>query len=74
MEKVDYKKRFPDLYAPKRVPAEIWVPELNFIMVDGRGNPNEAGGEYERALDLLYALCYTIKMSKLDVYKRQVLR
>ena len=65
MEKVDYKKRFPDLYAPKRAPAEIWVPELNFIMVDGRGNPNEAGGEYERALDLLYALCYTIKMSKL---------
>ena len=39
---------------------------MQFIMVDGRGNPNEEGGEYQRAVELLYALSYTIKMKCID--------
>ena len=31
----------------------------------GQGDPNEEGGAYQRALSVLYALCYTLKMSKL---------
>jgi hypothetical protein len=35
---------------------------MNFIMVDGKGNPNMEGGEYQKAVELLYALSYAIKM------------
>lgn len=62
---MDYKKEFKDLYAPKTEPSSIKVPEMTFIMVDGRGNPNDEGGEYQQAVELLYALSYTIKMSKM---------
>lgn len=64
MDKLDYKKEYKDLYLPKSTPAEIVVPPMTFIMVDGRGDPNEPGGEYQTAVELLYALSYTIKMSR----------
>lgn len=68
MSKLDYKKEFKDLYLPKTQPMEIIVPKMNFIMVDGNGNPNDEDGEYKKAVELLYALSYTIKMSK-DIKK-----
>lgn len=64
MEKIDYKKKYKDLYLPKTNPVEILVPEMRFIMVDGKGNPNEEDGEYKKAVEILYALSYTIKMNK----------
>lgn len=64
MEKIDYKKKYKDLYLPKTSPMEILVPKMNFIMVDGKGNPNDKEGEYPKAIELLYALSYTIKMNK----------
>lgn len=64
MEKIDYKKKYKDLYLPKKNPVEILVPEMSFIMVDGKGNPNEEDGEYKKAVEILYALSYTIKMSR----------
>lgn len=51
--KLDYKKEFTDLYMPKRKPSLIDVPQMNFIMVDGKGNPNEEDGEYRAAVELL---------------------
>lgn len=63
MEKVDYKKAFKELYQPGTVPAAIEVPQMNFIQVDGCGDPNEPEGEFQQAVELLYALSYTIKMS-----------
>ena len=62
---IDYKKAEKALYLPGPEPARILVPPMPFIAVDGAGDPNEAGGAYGRALDVLYTLCYTIKMSKL---------
>lgn len=62
MAAYDYKKEFKELYLPKQKPAVIDVPTMNFIMIDGRGDPN--GSEYEAAVNALYALSYTIKMSK----------
>lgn len=62
--KLDYKKEFKDLYMPKKKPILIDVPAMNFIMIDGKGDPNEENGEYSKAVELLYALSYTIKMSK----------
>jgi hypothetical protein len=63
-DKLDYKKAFKELYLPKSKPTLVDVPAMNFIMVNGKGNPNEEGGEYQSAIELLYGLSYTIKMSK----------
>ncbi len=62
MDKIDYKKQNKELYAPKSEPSIITVPAMNFILVNGRGNPNTPDGEYQRAVGLLYALTFTIKM------------
>ena len=59
----DYKKEYKDLYLPKTQPSVIDIPEMAFIMVDGRGNPNTSE-EYKNALEILYGLSYSIKMSK----------
>ena len=64
MPKIDYKKEYKDLYLPKTAPALIDVPPMQFIMVDGKGDPN--GNEYREAVSTLYALSYTIKMNGKD--------
>lgn len=63
MSKLDYKAAYKELYAPKTTPALIDVPQMTFIQVDGRGNPNDPDGTYQQAVELLYALTWTIKMS-----------
>lgn len=63
MDKIDYKKTNKDLYQPKTEPGIIDVPAMAFIQLNGRGNPNDPEGEYQKAVEALYALSYTIKMS-----------
>jgi len=63
MDVLDFKKEYKDLYAPGGIPTLIDVPAMRFIMVDGKGNPNDEEGEYSTAIELLYGLSYTIKMS-----------
>lgn len=63
--KLDYKKAFKDLYLPGTSPSIIEVPPIPFIMIDGTGDPNEEEGAYSQALEVLYGLTYTIKMSKM---------
>jgi len=65
--KVDLKKEYTDLYRPSRkVFSIVDVPPLNFLMVDGAGDPNTAQS-YREALETLYAVAYTLKfMSKVD--------
>lgn len=60
----DYKKEYKEYYMPKNQPQIIEIPSMNFIAVHGKGDPNEEGGEYKQALELLYGIAYTIKMSK----------
>jgi hypothetical protein len=60
----DYRKEYKDLYLPKTEPVIINVPEMQFVAVEGRGDPNEENGEYSKALEILYGIQYTIKMSK----------
>ena len=64
MEKLDYKKKFKELYQPKQTPSMIDVPEMKFIMIDGSGDPNDKDGEYQAAVETLYALSYAIKMMR----------
>lgn len=65
MEKIDYKKKYKDLYMPKTKPMIIDVPEINFFMVEGEGNPNTSSS-YKEAIEILYGMSYTIKMSKMN--------
>ncbi len=62
MEKFSFVKAYPMLYSPGAQPALIDVPEMNFLQVEGSGDPNESEGAYAKAVELLYALSYTIKM------------
>lgn len=59
----DYKKEYKEFYMPKNKPAIVTIPKMNYIAVRGKGNPNDEGGEYQRSIELLYGIAYTIKMS-----------
>lgn len=65
----DFKKEEKALYAPSKSPHIITVPPMQFIVVRGQGDPNEEGGAYEDALETLYGLAYTLKMSYKGEYK-----
>lgn len=60
----DYKKEYKEFYLPKNHPEIVEIPEMNFIAVRGKGDPNEEGGAYKEAIGLLYGIAFTIKMSK----------
>jgi len=63
----DFKKEYKELYAPKKGPGIIEVPPITYVAVRGSGDPNEEDGAYQRAISVLYAISYTIKMSKKGV-------
>ena len=68
MTKIDYKKVFQHLYNPSSKEVVILdVPEMNFLMIDGQGDPNTAQG-YRDAVEALYSLAYALKFM---VKKRQ---
>jgi hypothetical protein len=65
----DYKKEFKEFYLPKNKPQIVTIPKMNYIAVRGKGNPNDEDGEYKKALNVLYSLAYTLKMSYKTDYK-----
>lgn len=65
----DYKKEYKEFYMPKKKPELVEVPEMKFIAVRGKGNPNEEDGAYKEAIGLLYGIAFTIKMSKKSGHK-----
>lgn len=67
----DFKKEFKEFYLPKNKPEIITVPKSSYIAVNGMGDPNEEGGDYQQALSVLYAVAYTLKMSYKSDYKIQ---
>lgn len=61
MEKIDFKKDYKVLYAPSaKQPVLVDVPEFQFLMVDGEGDPNTASA-YPEAINVLYSLSFTMK-------------
>ncbi len=70
MNKVDYKKELKQLYSAKvGKPVVIKVPKMNFLMIDGKGDPNTSQ-EYMDAIQALYPVAYTIKfMCKKELEK-----
>lgn len=65
----DFKKEFKEFYMPKNKPEIVTVPKANYIAVRGKGNPNVEGGDYQKAIGILYAIAYTLKMSYKTDYK-----
>jgi hypothetical protein len=61
MAKRDLKKELKQLYSPgSRDVVAVDVPSMNFLMIDGEGNPNTSQ-TYRDAIECLYALSYTLK-------------
>ena len=61
MKKIDYKKELNYLYKPSAKKVEIVeVPQMNFLMIDGEGDPNTSQS-FQDAIDVLYPLSYAIK-------------
>jgi hypothetical protein len=73
MTKVDFKKELKHLYRPSaRDFVIVDVPPMQYLMVDGHGDPNVAR-EYQDALEALYAVAYKLKfMSKKELGKDYV--
>ena len=65
----DFKKEYKELYLPKNKPQIVNVPKANYIAIRGQGNPNEEGGAYKKAIEILYAVAYALKMSYKTDYK-----
>lgn len=65
----DFKKEYKEFYLPPRKPGIITVPVMNFLAVRGSGDPNLEDGEYKQAINLLYGVAFTIKMSKMGDHR-----
>lgn len=65
----DYKKEYKEFYLPPKKPVAVRVPPMNYVAVRGHGNPNDEDGEYKRSIGILYAVSYTLKMSKMGKHK-----
>jgi hypothetical protein len=65
MKKIDYKKEYLPLYKASAKKMEIvTVPKLNYLMIDGQGDPNTSKA-FQDAVSALFSLSYTLKfMSK----------
>ena len=61
MSIIDYKKELRHLYRPSAKKVKIVdVPKMNFLIVDGEGDPNTSQ-TFQDAIEVLYPLSYTIK-------------
>lgn len=63
MEKIDFRKTMPELYQP---PADrfvsVDVPVMQFVKIDGEGNPNKAPA-HKQAIEWLYSVSYAMKFA-----------
>ncbi|MBI0583581.1 MAG: GyrI-like domain-containing protein [Methanomassiliicoccus sp.] len=58
--KLDLRKQLRTLYDAPLEPVLVEVPAMNFLMIDGSGDPN-GSEEYRQALEALFGLSYTLK-------------
>lgn len=61
MKKIDFKKELKRLYLPSAKEAELVdVPPMNFLMIDGAGDPNRERS-YQEAVEALFSAAYAVK-------------
>lgn len=58
--KHEWRKHEKELYGVKTTPVMISIPQQQFIMISGKGNPNDS--DFSDKVGALYALAYAIKM------------
>lgn len=62
MEKIDlYKRHKQDYIAPNK-PSEVDVASADYLTIQGQGAPG--GKNFENAVSALYAVAYTVKMTR----------
>jgi hypothetical protein len=67
MKKIYYKKELKQLYRPSAKKVEIVdVPEMNFLMIDGEGDPN-ASQTFQDPIEVLYPLKFMIKRGDIGI-------
>jgi len=63
MRKIDYRKELGEFYkASATTPAFVDLPPLNYLMIDGHGDPNVVPA-FAAAVETLYTVAYTIKFA-----------
>ena len=63
MEKLDFKQHFKAFYSPKTSPEIVDVPPMQYLMIDGTGDPNTSE-QFELAVGALYSIAYTVKFGR----------
>lgn len=58
--KHEWKRAEKELYLPKTIPELITIPEQQFFMLKGKGNPNS--NTFDEKIGVLYSLAYAIRM------------
>lgn len=58
--KHEWRKHEKNLYIPKQIPELVKIPEQKFLMIDGKGNPNNE--DFSERIEVLYSLAYAIRM------------
>ena len=58
--KLEWRKHEKEIYNIKKVPTLLDIATQNFIMIDGKGNPNDE--EFSEKVSALFSLAYAIKM------------
>lgn len=58
--KYEWRKQEKNIYIPKQKPELVTIPEQNFFMIKGQGNPNDA--EFAERIGVLYSLAYAVRM------------
>lgn len=62
MDKIDFKKSLPSYTARAGAFEVVDVPPLNYLMIDGHGDPN-AGGPFSEAITALFSVGYKLKFT-----------
>ncbi len=63
MAKRDFKKELKHLYGPsKKEFSVVDAPPMNFLMIDGHGDPND-NPAFQEGMEALYGMAYTIKFA-----------
>lgn len=62
-EKLDFRKEYKTLFSPSaKEPEIVSVPDFKYIMIDGRGDPNNSP-DFSAKINVLYGLAYTLKFA-----------
>ena len=67
--KYEWRKQEKNLYGVKQTPIILEVPKQKFILVKGKGNPNEV--DFSNRISALYSLAYAIKILFKNVIKNK---